>query len=87
MKCANCGAELSASARTCSRCGVELPQEFNYSNMEKELLHTVWEEETINGISGGSMLYGQEAVAQQKGMSTIKEQNAYDDMEDRKSVV
>lgn len=83
MKCANCGAELSASARTCSRCGVELPQEFNYSNMEKELLHTVWEEETINGISGGSMLYGQEAVAQQKGMSTIKEQNAYDDMEDQ----
>lgn len=82
MKCAKCGAELSASARTCSRCGAAVPQEFNYSNMEKELLHTVWEEETINGISGGSMLYGQETVTEQKGLSTIKEQNAYEEMDD-----
>jgi len=57
MKCANCGAELSASARTCSRCGVELPQEFNYSNMEKELLNTVMEEETLHGITGRNTFY------------------------------
>ena len=82
MKCANCGAEVSASERTCSRCGMAVPQGFNYSNMEKELLHTVWEEETIHGISDGSMLYGQAAVTQQKGMSTIKEQNAYEEMDD-----
>lgn len=88
MKCVKCGMELSPSARTCSRCGEAVSPEFNYKNMEKELLHTVWEEETINGISGGSMLYQQEkpqAITKmegQKGMRTIKDQNAYDEMDE-----
>lgn len=82
MKCANCGAELSPSEKACSRCGVAVPQGFNYSNMEKELLHAVWEEETINGISSGSLLYGQAAMTEQKGMRTIKDHNAYEEIED-----
>jgi len=56
--------------------------------MEKELLHTVWEEETINGISGSSMLYQQvkpqtiRNMEDQKGMRTIKDHNAYDEMDE-----
>lgn len=88
MKCAKCGTELPPSAQTCSRCGEAVSREFNYKNMEKELLHTVWEEETINGISGGSILYQQEKpqaikkMEKQKGMRTIKDQNTYDDMDE-----
>ena len=55
-----------------------MKDEFNYKNMENELLHAVWEEETIQGIQGESILY-QQAVANQKGMSKIKEQGKYDD--------
>lgn len=89
MKCAKCGMELSPSAQRCSRCGEAVSPEFNYKNMERELLHTVWEEETINGISGSSMLYQQQEQPQalrkmdnQKGMRTIKDQNAYDEMDE-----
>lgn len=54
-----------------------MKDEFNYKNMEKELLHAVWEEETIRGIQGESILY-QQAAAMQKGMSTIKDQGNYE---------
>ncbi|MDE7314017.1 MAG: chitobiase/beta-hexosaminidase C-terminal domain-containing protein [Eubacterium sp.] len=53
-----------------------MKDEFNYKNMEKELLHAVWEEETIRGIQGDSLLY-QQAVSNQKGMSKIKEYDNY----------
>lgn len=79
MKCANCGTKLLPSARTCGRCGKAVPQEFNYKNMEQELLNTVWEEETINGISGDAMLYQKEAG--QKGMRTIKKDHGLQDMD------
>ena len=66
------------------KCKESASQEFNYKNMEQELLHTVWEEETIPGISGKSMLYGQQTELQtatgmkdQKGMRTIREQNQF----------
>lgn len=66
------------------KCNETASQEFNYKNMEQELLHTVWEEETISGISGKSMLYGQQAELQtaadmkdQKGMRTIRERNQF----------
>ncbi|MCI9612514.1 MAG: hypothetical protein HFH33_10945 [Eubacterium sp.] len=58
-----------------------MKDEFNYKNMENELLHAVWEEETIQGIQGESILY-QQAVANQKGMSKIKEQGNYEDYEE-----
>lgn len=88
MKCTKCGKEAASSARICSRCGEALPQEFNYKNMERELLNTVWEEETIQGIAGGSVLYGQPAALQtaadkeQKGMRTIGKQNLSDGIAD-----
>lgn len=88
MKCVKCGTEIPPSAQTCSRCGEAVSREFNYTNMEKELLHTVWEEETINGISGSSMLYQQvkpqtiRNMEDQKGMRTIKDHNAYDEMDE-----
>lgn len=57
-------------------------KEFNYKNMEKELLHTVWEEETIHGISAATMLCEQPKQLQtpadskdRKGMRTMKKQN------------
>ena len=61
MKCSKCGMELSASSQSCSRCGEAVSKGFNYSNMEKELLHTVWEEETVPDFSGSSLLYRQNA--------------------------
>ncbi len=88
MKCANCGALLAPSDKICGRCKVAVSHEFNYTNMEKELLHTVWEEETINHISGGSMLYAQDRpqtvtkTDDQKGMSTISKQD-YEETDDR----
>ncbi len=87
MKCTKCGMEVASSARTCSRCGETVSREFNYKNMEKELLHTVWEEETIKGIAGKSILYGQQmelsaadAGSKRKGMRTIKKRNQYEEM-------
>ena len=86
MKCTKCGMEVAASARTCSRCGEAVSLEFNYKNMEKELLHTVWEEETIHGISEAAMRYEQPKQLQtpaasknQKGMRTIKNQNQFEE--------
>lgn len=55
-----------------------MKDEFNYKNMEDELLHAVWEEETIQGIQGDTLLY-QQAVSNQKGMSKIKEYDNYED--------
>lgn len=52
MKCSNCGTEFSEANRICPRCGKPAAQNFNYSNMEKELLHTVMEDENIAGYSG-----------------------------------
>lgn len=57
MKCTECGAQLPDSARKCSHCGKDVPKDFNYNNMEKELLDTVIEEETLNGISGRDSFY------------------------------
>lgn len=89
MKCAKCGMELTSSARTCSRCGEAIEREFNFKNMEKELLNTVWEEETIHGISGKSMLYepktdlqittDQKNSANQKGAGMISRHNQYEE--------
>lgn len=88
MKCAKCGMELTSSARTCSRCGEAMEREFNFKNMEKELLNTVWEEETIQGISGKSMLYERKTdlqttdpknIANQKGAGMISRQNQFEE--------
>ena len=56
MKCSKCGMELPDSCTVCSRCGSEISRDFNYNNMERELLNTVLEEEAINGMSENSML-------------------------------
>lgn len=57
MKCPKCGMSLPDSSQICPKCGSEVSQNFNYSNMENELLNTVLEEEAINGMSEKSMLY------------------------------
>ncbi len=74
MRCSNCGEVLSPASRSCSRCGTAVSREFNYKNMEKELLHTVWEEEAIPGISGGTALYRQ-SVPKMQYQSGMKEMN------------
>ncbi|MCI8448523.1 MAG: zinc-ribbon domain-containing protein [Eubacterium sp.] len=60
MKCPKCGTDLPDSSQLCTKCGSEVSQNFNYSNMENELLNTVLEEEAINGMSEKSMLYQQQ---------------------------
>lgn len=57
MKCSNCGMELSASSRRCIRCGKEVLQDFNYRNMEKELVNTVIEEEIMTDMPQKNVLY------------------------------
>lgn len=47
MRCSNCGMELDASSQTCSHCGTAVSQNFNYHNMENELLNTVLEDENM----------------------------------------
>ena len=51
MKCPKCGIDLPDSSQLCTKCGSEVSQNFNYSNMENELLNTVLEEEALNGMS------------------------------------
>ena len=58
MKCPKCGTDLPDSSQLCTKCGSEVSQNFNYSNMENELLNTVLEEEAINGMSDGVYLRG-----------------------------
>lgn len=79
MKCSKCGKELSDSSQSCSRCGRAVSRDFNYSNMEKELLHTVWEEETVPDFSGSSLLYRQSAFGMQK-KSEMRESNHMNQM-------
>ncbi len=51
MKCPNCGVELADSSKKCSQCGTEVLNDFNYNNMEKELLNTVLEDENMISIT------------------------------------
>ncbi len=76
MRCSKCGKELSASGQTCSRCGGTVSKDFNYSNMERELLHAVWEEEAIPDISGSSILYQRNtAEIKRAGMKEMNQMN------------
>lgn len=83
MKCSNCGAEIPASSRRCSQCKKAVPQDFNYNNMEKELLNTVLEEEAIDGISGKSALY--QRRTEREHSKTEAEKNQYELEEDEES--
>lgn len=86
MRCSKCGMELSSPGQTCSRCGKAASVDFNYSNMERELLHTVWEEEAIPDISGSSVLYQQNAsrILKRAGMSEMNQMNQTEETEEFK---
>lgn len=51
MKCSNCGMKLPPSSRICSRCKKAVAKDFNYHNMENELLNTVLEDENITAYA------------------------------------
>lgn len=51
MKCSNCGMELTPSSPRCAHCGRAVARDFNYHNMENELLNTVLEDENMTAYA------------------------------------
>ena len=79
MKCSNCGMELTPSSPRCAHCGRAVARDFNYHNMENELLNTVLEDENMTAYAAEEEFAVGEEESEFKKRCGIPELSVSDD--------